>query len=508
VALLRDAGAAATGDHDWPERLPVDFEIEDAGGQADVIHWKAERGSSCAAGAQSCTYEVHVPCEAPVGPGTMRAGFSDQGGQPLQSDVTVLFNPYAPDDITYAGSLDAEEQRTFLLSEEIGIWRGSAGSNSPMRWSASPFDPVVLQAVAKLMRYIPSSQRGSAMRVARWLSYLVNDKVLWGRWSEPYSGGTLPSDWTGSKAIYEQYLRTGAKVKYAQCWVYAGVLVSATRAVGLASLVVSNFNSAHGRPPYNEGIDDFFFFNELMQPTKHANSMESIWNFHVWNQVFMRRPDLVLNQSSDMEAASVDGWQAIDATPQEQTCEMRGSFELCRYALGPVPVKAIHAGIVNTDGEETRYNSVNAGLSYDGMFTYTEARGQLRGWLPAQRNFTGCPARCSGEDRGDGYCDQQCNVPECDFDMGDCCESTCNQVVNGLLILRKYSCGTGGYACRGRSSGWKKYYNNTEHIGREMSTNAPGGAWWQRRLLTGDYKPPAQPPPRRPTPAEPPPPPP
>jgi len=421
----------------------------------------------------------------------MRAGFSDQSGQPMVSELVVLFNPYAPEDITYAGSLDAEEQQSFLLSEEIGIWRGSVGDNSPKKWSVSPFDPVILQAVAKLMNYIPRDQRASAVRVSRWLSYLVNDKVLWGRWQEPYTDGTLPSEWTGSRAIYEKFLQTGAKVKYAQCWVYAGVLVSATRAMGLASLVVSNFNSAHGRPPYNEGIDDFFFFNAYMDPTlAFTGNQESIWNFHVWNQVFMRRPDL----ADDEPAPDVDGWQAIDSTPQEKTCEERGRNELCRYALGPIPLKAIKTGIVDTSGKETKYNAVNAGLSYDGMFVYTEARGQLRGWLPAERNFQACPALCKPQDRGDGYCDEQCNRAECDFDMGDCCEgyaatATCDQVVNGFLLLRKYTCGTNNYSCRGRGKGWGSYYNNTDHIGKEMSTSEPGSAWWQRRLLTSDYKP-------------------
>ena len=35
---------------------------------------------------------------------------------------------------------------------------------------------------------------------------------------------------------------------------------------------------------------------------------DSIWNFHVWNDVWMARPDL---------PRGYGGWQAIDATPQE-----------------------------------------------------------------------------------------------------------------------------------------------------------------------------------------------
>jgi transglutaminase 1 len=35
---------------------------------------------------------------------------------------------------------------------------------------------------------------------------------------------------------------------------------------------------------------------------------DSIWNFHVWNDVWMARKDL---------PEGFGGWQAIDATPQE-----------------------------------------------------------------------------------------------------------------------------------------------------------------------------------------------
>ena len=37
---------------------------------------------------------------------------------------------------------------------------------------------------------------------------------------------------------------------------------------------------------------------------------DSIWNFHVWNDVWMSRPDLPVGYG---------GWQAVDATPQESS---------------------------------------------------------------------------------------------------------------------------------------------------------------------------------------------
>lgn len=38
-----------------------------------------------------------------------------------------------------------------------------------------------------------------------------------------------------------------------------------------------------------------------------------IRNYHVWNEVWMKRPDL---------GSAYDGWQVIDATPQELSDDM------------------------------------------------------------------------------------------------------------------------------------------------------------------------------------------
>ena len=52
-------------------------------------------------------------------------------------------------------------------------------------------------------------------------------------------------------------------------------------------------------------------------------------NFHVWNEVWMSRADL---------PAGFGGWQAVDATPQEESPQGGG------YRLGPCPVRAIKLG--------------------------------------------------------------------------------------------------------------------------------------------------------------------
>ena len=45
-------------------------------------------------------------------------------------------------------------------------------------------------------------------------------------------------------------------------------------------------------------------------PDPNVAVHDSIWNFHVWNDVWMARSDLPVGYG---------GWQAVDATPQESS---------------------------------------------------------------------------------------------------------------------------------------------------------------------------------------------
>merc|ERR1740121_2271554 len=144
---------------------------------------------------------------------------------------------------------------------------------------------------------------------------------------------------------------------------------------------------------------------------------------------------------------------------------------------------------MNTPGEETRFKAIGAGLSYDSMFVFGEVAGHWRGWRPARTNWSSCPANCTPDYRGDGYCDEVCNVAECDFDMGDCCQETCEEKVGGVTLHRKYSCGSGSYACKSQEiQGWESFYNNTWYIGQRISTQYPSEMWYRRNDVTRTYK--------------------
>ena len=61
-------------------------------------------------------------------------------------------------------------------------------------------------------------------------------------------------------------------------------------------------------------LSPFRFFDEdgdeitQKNPDPNVAVHDSIWNFHVWNDVWMARSDLPVGYG---------GWQAVDATPQE-----------------------------------------------------------------------------------------------------------------------------------------------------------------------------------------------
>ena len=52
------------------------------------------------------------------------------------------------------------------------------------------------------------------------------------------------------------------------------------------------------------------YFNEDGELISANYTRDSIWHYHVWNDVWMARPDL---------PKGYDGWQCIDATPQEMS---------------------------------------------------------------------------------------------------------------------------------------------------------------------------------------------
>ncbi|KMQ92873.1 hemocyte protein-glutamine gamma-glutamyltransferase [Lasius niger] len=301
--------------------------------------------------------EVRSPIDSPVGVWQLNVETNTLGRKKAPNtynydkDIYLLFNPWMKEDLLFME--DEQLLDEYILNDVGKIWVGPWGSSRGREWVFGQFDACVLPACQLLLERsgIKAISRGDPVRMVRAISRIVNsndDKgVITGRWDGEYDDGTAPAAWTGSVPILEQFWETGNEVKYGQCWVFAGVVTTVCRALGIPSRVVSNLVSAHDANA-SLSVDRYYDLNneELEYDPNNPLGEDSIWNYHVWNDVWMARPDL---------PKGYGGWQAIDATPQEQSDNF--------YQCGPASVEAVKEGAVGYNYDVTfMVASVNADL--------------------------------------------------------------------------------------------------------------------------------------------------
>uniref|UniRef100_A0A669DPK1 protein-glutamine gamma-glutamyltransferase n=1 Tax=Oreochromis niloticus TaxID=8128 RepID=A0A669DPK1_ORENI len=243
------------------------------------------------------------------------------------TDLYLLFNAWCPDDHVFLPN-EAERQE-YVLNDEGVIYQGSSTSVTERPWTYGQFERGILDACIFILdtSQTPIYDRGNVVKLVRVGSAMMNSQddngVMVGNWSNDYSLGKPPTSWTGSTKILLQYANTGVPVCFAQCWVYAGVFNTFLRCLGIPARVITNYNSAHD----NTGnLKTDLLFNADGTPDRR-NTRDSIWNYHCWNEVMTKRPDL---------PPGLEGWQVVDSTPQETS---DGYFR-----CGPAPVIAIKEG--------------------------------------------------------------------------------------------------------------------------------------------------------------------
>ncbi|XP_066948168.1 hemocyte protein-glutamine gamma-glutamyltransferase-like isoform X1 [Macrobrachium rosenbergii] len=306
--------------------------------------------------------QVYIPASTMVGIWRLdvRSGLQDTTQSPAmnvfqdETDCYILFNPWCKDDAVY---MEDEKNREEYINNDKGkVYVGAYKRSRGRPWAYGQFDDVVLPVSVYILELsrVADSERGNPVKVVRGLSAGVNDTdeggILEGRWDGEYSDGVAPFKWTGSVRILEEYVKNGYKpVKYGQCWVYSAVTTTICRALGIPCRSVTNFVSAHDTNS-SLTIDKFFdkTGNELAGGPDGEN-WDSIWNFHVWNDVWMARPDL---------PPGYGGWQAIDATPQEESEH--------KMQCGPVSLVAVRRGDI--------------GLNYDTGFVFSEVNADVMHW--------------------------------------------------------------------------------------------------------------------------------
>ncbi|KAM9364171.1 protein-glutamine gamma-glutamyltransferase 5-like [Pholidichthys leucotaenia] len=264
-------------------------------------------------------------------------------------ELYLLYNPWCPADSVF---MPNDEERTeYVLNEHGLIYYGTSNYISDMEWDFGQFEDDMLDICFKLLEINKTFLEDPAHAVAsrcdpiytsRMISGMVNAQddcgVLVGRWDGSYEDGYNPCHWTGSHSILHKWYSTGQPVRYGQCWVFGAVMCSVMRLLGIPCRVITNFSSAHD---CNESLTiDTYYCDDGVAP---KDSHDSVWNFHVWNEVYLTRRDL-------SESGEFNEWQVVDSTPQETSDG--------RFCCGPASVQAIFLGLPT--------------LNYDTGFTFAE----------------------------------------------------------------------------------------------------------------------------------------
>ncbi|XP_044595670.1 LOW QUALITY PROTEIN: annulin-like [Cotesia glomerata] len=304
---------------------------------------------------QAIVIKVSAPADAPIGKWKMEIDTKHKtSGGAISFNVNepfyLLFNPWCQEDVVFID--DEAKRHEYVLLDTGLIWRGNKNTISASPWNFGQFERDILDCALYLLSDIGSvraSSRNDPVVISRVLTTAVNSNddngALMGNWSGDYSGGTSPTKWLGSVKILQEFYKTKKPVKYGQCWVFAGVLATVCKTLGLPSRVITNFSSAHD----TQGSRTVDYFVDEKGNIMEELTTDSVWNFHVWSEVWMQRKDL---------GSDCDGWQAIDATPQEKS---EGSFR-----CGPSSVAAIK------NGEVMR--------PYDGGFLFAEVNADKVYW--------------------------------------------------------------------------------------------------------------------------------
>uniref|UniRef100_UPI0037E90A21 protein-glutamine gamma-glutamyltransferase 2-like n=1 Tax=Semicossyphus pulcher TaxID=241346 RepID=UPI0037E90A21 len=283
---------------------------------------------------------------APIGIYTLTL---DQEGQKTSlGKFTLLFNAWCHRDAVYMRS--ETKRQEYVLEQHGQVYRGTYKRIKGKPWNFGQFESGILDICLKILDDNPKfvsdadkdcSARKNPIYVTRVLSAMINSNddmgVLVGSWDK-FLGGVHPGTWIGSGAILRQWAESGP-VRYGQCWVFAAVSCTVSRALGIPCRVVTNFGSAHD-------TDGNLIIENLYDENGEAMSSDSVWNFHVWVDSWMTRPDL---------GTEFDGWQTSDPTPQETSDGV--------FCCGPASLKAIK------EGELTK--------KYDAPFIFAEVNADV-----------------------------------------------------------------------------------------------------------------------------------
>ena len=160
---------------------------------------------------------------------------------------------------------------------------------------------------------------------------------------------------------------------------------------------VTNFQSAHDGEK-NRRIEKYYEVEGESFVPSYGPSHDSVWSFHVWNEMYMKRPALNAVLGGVYGRKGADGWQAVDATPQELS---RGGSGISPpdaevYQMGPASLALLKQN-ADPRGAAPRREG------WDHEFVISEVNADIQMWVKDETAATGwalSPAGCNGTEAG------------------------------------------------------------------------------------------------------------
>lgn len=335
------------------------------------------------------TVVTEIPVNASIGfyEGTWSLKNSKTEKSRITKNLLILFNAWVPADPVY---MENEADRfEYVLNQEGLIWVGSSNDYSGARWKYNQFHPLNVETVMVALSNPPlesAAAYADPILVSRKLSFAAGDSICWGKWSGNYTHETNPQRcgykcqpetnfpnshkkmrctepwrWRDVTEMLEMHKITPdqrVQVQWCQCFVFAALVNSLGRTLGLPTRAVTTFQSAADHN-INNKIEKYYteeggYFKET-DDNPQADDPDSIWNFHVWNEAFFRRP---AQKTKSGRLLNLDGWQAFDGTPQV------ASPHTGKYEIGPASLAAVFRNQVDMDYDvKFLVSEVNANIS-------------------------------------------------------------------------------------------------------------------------------------------------
>ncbi|XP_030066928.1 protein-glutamine gamma-glutamyltransferase E isoform X2 [Microcaecilia unicolor] len=322
--------------------------------------WSAVQKSSTP---NSLDVSISSPADAVIGDYKLSVQTSSTDASNL-GVFRLLFNAWCKDDAVH---MDNENYRKEYILNHFGIYfKGSEKYIYGRGWDYGQFEEDILDISLNLLDQSPEytkdkvkdySNRYDPNYVSKVICSMIsiNDgspttsdkRILMGRWEGSYTDGTSPTSWNSSNKILKEWKSGGyTPVKYGQCWVFAGVLCTVLRCLGIPSRLITNYNSGVDTA-LDLVVDDYGIAYSGSPPPKPPpkDDCDELWDFHVWNEGWFRRTDLD-------KGKKYDGWQTLDPTRQKR------SGVTGKQTCGPASVRAIKEGDVDKN--------------YDTAFVYAE----------------------------------------------------------------------------------------------------------------------------------------